>query len=151
MKKLLIVILIIWTSKSFAQEDSTSIYYQAIWYYNISLDQSNLKEKELFIENNDGITEKLPKTIGNRIITILTWKNTKEVYQKNNNSINHIKIFPARIKGDLIEVVVTPYHGKYLGKKKGLDLALSDWVIIQFKYDCEKNKYIYFATTGGGI
>jgi hypothetical protein len=151
MKKLLISILIIWTTNSLAQEDSTSLYYQAIWYYNINLDKMNSKETELFIENNDGITEKLPKSIGNRIITILTWKNTKDIYKRNNNRLNHIRIFPARIKEDLIEVVITPYHGMYLGKRKGLNLALSDWVIIQFKYDCEKKKYIYYATIGGGI
>jgi hypothetical protein len=151
MKKLLTIILIIWTSNSFAQEDSTSLYYQALWYYNISLDKSNSKETELFIEKNDGITEKLPTIIGTRTITILTWNNQKEVYERNNNRINQIKIFPARIKGDLIEVVITPYHGNYLGKRKGLELSLSDWVIIQFKYDCDKKKYIYYATTEGGI
>ncbi len=151
MKKPLIIILIIWTTSSYAQEDTTSLYYQAIWYYNINLDKSDSKETELFIENNDGITEKLPKIIGNRTITIVTWNNLKEVYKRNNNRINQIKIFPARIKEDLIEVVVTPYHGKYLGKRKGLNLSLSDWVIIQFKYDCEKKKYFYYATTGGGI
>ncbi|MDD5508027.1 MAG: hypothetical protein PHD25_06805 [Bacteroidales bacterium] len=111
----------------------------------------NSKETELFIENNDGITEKLPSQIGKRKITILTWNNSKEVYKRNNNKLNHIKIFPARINEDKIEIRITPYHGEYNTRRNKLSLSLSDWVIIQFKFDCDKNKYVYFGTTGGGI
>jgi len=138
------------TVNCFGQVDTTSIYSQALKYYNAHLDKIQ-SGSEIFIENNDGITEKLPGQVGNRQVTILTWENQKDIYGKNNNKIRHVKIFPARTKDDLIEVNFTPYFGEYKGKKKGYFLAASDWVTIQFKLDCSDNKFKYWNTKTGGI
>lgn len=108
-------------------------------------------EKEIFIESNNGITEKLPRQVGQRPVTILTWENQKDVYNRNNNKIRHLKVFPARTKDDLIEINFTPYFGEYKGKKKGYFLSVSDWVIIQFKFDCEEKNFKYWNTKTGGI
>ncbi len=140
-----------WTVNSFGQVDSTSIYYQALKFYNAHLDKSMASQKEIFIENNNGITEKLPRQIGQRTVTILTVENQKQVYNRNKNKIRHLKVFPARTKDDLIEINFTPYFGEYKGKKKGYFLAVSDWVIIQFKFDCVENRFKYWNTKTGGI
>ncbi|WP_157963323.1 hypothetical protein, partial [Algoriphagus litoralis] len=147
----LLILFFTWTINSFGQGDSTSIYYQALKHYNDHLDKLKSGRKEIFIEGNSGITEKLPAQIGQRQVTIMTFENQKEVYNRNNNKIAHVKIFPAQAKDDLIEVNFTPYFGEYKGKKKGYFLQVSDWVIIQFKYDCEEKKFKYWNTETGGI
>lgn len=151
MKTGLLVNFTILATSCFGQVDTTNIYSIALKYYNIQLDKYNSGENEIFIESNNGITEKLPRQVGDRRVTILTWENQKDVYAKHKNKIRHVKIFPARIKDNLIEINFTPYFGEYQGKKKGLHLSVSNWVIIQFKFDCSDNKFKYWGTSTGGI
>lgn len=151
MRIILLTILTISAINCFGQVDTTSIYFQALKYYSVYLDKVQSGPAEIFIETNNGITENLPGRVGNREVTILTWENQKDVYAKNQNKIRHVKIFPASTKGDLIEVNFTPYFGEYRRKKKGYLLNVSDWVIIQFKFDCTDNKFKYWNTKTGGI
>jgi len=151
MKTGLLLILVLLTTTCSGQVDTASIYSIALKYYNTQLDKVKSETPEIFIESNNGITEKLPGQIGNRQVTILTWENQKDVYAKHDNKIRHLKIFPARTKDDLIEINFTPYFGEYKGKKKGFFLEVSDWVTIQFKFDCSDNKFKYWNTKTGGI
>jgi hypothetical protein len=151
MKPGLLSILVLLTTTCLGQVDTTSIYSIALRYYNTHLDKVKSETTQIFIESNNGITGKLPGQISNRQVTILTWENLKDVYAKHHNKIMHIKIFPARTKGDLIEVNFTPYFGEYKGKKKGYFLSVSDWVTIQFKFDCSDSKFKYWNTKTGGI
>lgn len=142
------------TLATFGQGDSTSIYCQALRYYNEHLDRTESTDDEIFIETNNGITDKFPLQVGKRKVTILTWENQKEVYIRHKNRIRHIKVFPARTYGDVVEINFTPYFGEYRGKKNGnhqYNHAVSDWVIIQFKFDCTKKRFIYSDTKIGGI
>lgn len=151
MRTALLLIFATLTTASFGQTDTTSIYSIALKYYNIHLDKANSGTTEIFIENNNGITDKLPGQVGNRQVIIVTWENQKDIYTKHDNKLRHVKIFPARTKEDLIEINFTPYFGEYKGKKKGYFLAVSDWVTIQFKFDCKDNKFKYWNTKTGGI
>lgn len=151
MKYGLLILLLTWNVDCFGQVDSTSLYYQALISYNDYLDTYMPDEKEIYVEYNNGITDKLPRLVGQRSVTIITWENQKEIYEKNGNKIRHVKIFPARTKDDLIEINITPYFGEYKGKRKGINLGLSNWVTVQFKFDCDKNKFKYFNTKTGGI
>ena len=118
MKTGLLSILVLLTTTCSGQVDTASIYSIALKYYNTQLDKVKSETAEIFIESNNGITEKLPGQIGNRQVTILTWENQKAVYAKHDNKIRHVKIFPARTKDDLIEVNFTPYFGEYKGKEE---------------------------------
>lgn len=151
MRNGLLTLFLTWTINSFGQVDSTSIYFQALKYYNSYLDKYRADEREIFIESNNGITEKLPEEVGQRPVTILTWENKKTVYNKHNNNIRHVIVFPARTKDNLVEVNFTPYFGEYKGKKKGYFLAVSDRVVVQFKFDCDESKFKYWNTKTGGI
>lgn len=151
MRTLVTILFIVLTINSFGQADCTSIYFKALFFYNAQLDSLKSKSTEIFIESNAGITDKFPVLIGNRIVTVLTRNNQKEIYKKNEYKIVHVKVFPASIKDDIIEITFVPYFGEYKGNKKGYFLSLSDWIIIQFKYDCEENTYIYYKTESGGI
>jgi hypothetical protein len=151
MKYGLLIFLLTWTANSFGQADSTSLYSKALRYFNDYLDKYMPDEKEIYIEPNNGITEKLPKQVGQRLVTIITWENQKEIYKRNENKIRHVKMFPARTKDSLIEINITPYFGEYIGKKKGYNLGLSNWVTIQFQFDCDKNEFKYLSTKAGGI
>ena len=140
------------TINSFGQEDSTNIYYKALWYYNAHLDSIKSKESELYISYSKGITENLPKQIGKRRIVIVTKRNQVRIYKANKNFIIHTTIFPsAPAKEDRAEVFIIPYIGEYKGKRKGINLVLSDWIVIQFKYDLENKTYKYVTTLTGGI
>ncbi|HEY3403642.1 MAG TPA: hypothetical protein VGK59_09665 [Ohtaekwangia sp.] len=151
MKTVLLLTFVTLATTCFGQIDTISIYSIALKYYNAHLDKEKSGTTEIFIESNNGITEKLPGQIGDRQVTILTWENQLDVYAKHDNKIRHVKIFPATTKDDLIEVNFTPYFGEYKGKKKGYFLALSDWVTVQFKFDCSDNKFKYWNTKTGGI
>ena len=139
------------TINCYSQIDSTSIYFQALQYYNLHLENIKSGEEKIFIERNNSITEKLPKQVGRRQVIILTSENQKDIYKEHHNKIRHVKIFPARTTDDMIEINFTPYFGEFKGKRKGYFLAVSDWVIIQFKFDCNERKFIYFNTKTGGI
>ncbi|MBX2897991.1 MAG: hypothetical protein KF763_21290 [Cyclobacteriaceae bacterium] len=151
MKTALLLTFVTLATTCFGQVDTTSIYSIALKYYNAHLDNVKSGTNEIFIESNNGITEKLPLQIGDRQVTILTWENQKDVYAKHGNKIRHVKIFPARTKDDLIEINFTPYFGEYKGKKKGYFLEVSDWVTIQFKFDCSDSRFKYWNTKTGGI
>lgn len=151
MRKVITILFLALSIYTYSQADSTSIYYQALYYYNDYLNSILSKSTEIFIENNNGITEKFPTQIGKRTVTILTWDNQKKLYNKNNNKIAHVKVFPARVKDSIIEICFTPYSGEYKGKRKGYFLSLGDWIIIQFKYDCTDNTFKYYKTEAGGI
>lgn len=151
MKKWVLIVFLGVGMSSFAQVDSSGLYFQALVYYNSHLDSLNSSSTEIFIENNDGITDRFPSIIGTRTVTILTRRNQREVYKKNNNKIRHVKIFPARISGEIIEVVLAQYVGKFKRNKQAYLLSAGEWVIIQFKYDCTDGKCKYFKTVTGGI
>lgn len=151
MKTGILLIFVTLTTLCFGQVDTTSIYSIALKYYNAHLDKVKSGTNQIFIENNNGITEKLPEQIGGRQVIILTWENQRSIYAKNDNKIRHVKIFPASVNNDLIEVDFIPYVGEYSGKRKGYLLSVSDWVIIQFKFDCSDNKFKYWNTKTGGI
>ena len=152
MRTIITILFVTLTINSFGQEDSTSIYYKALWYYNSHLDSIKSNESELYISYSKGITENLPKQIGGRRIFIITKRNKVKIYKNNDNFIIETTIFESRlVKDDVTEVCITPYIGEYKGKRKGIYLALSDWVIIQFKYDTENKTYNYLTTLTGGI
>jgi hypothetical protein len=151
MRNVITILILVLAIKSMGQADSTSIYYKALYYYNAQLDSLKSKSKEIFVESNNGITDKFPVLIGNRTVTVITWNNQKEIYNKNDNKIVHVKVFPAKTKDNIIEIWFVPYSGEYKGKRKGYYLSFGDWIIIQFKYDCEDNFFRYYKTVTGGI
>lgn len=151
MKTGILLIFVTLTTLCFGQVDTTSIYSIALKYYNAHLDKVKSGTNQIFIENNNGITGELPERIGGRQVIILTWENQRSIYATNDNKIRHVKIFPASVNNDLIEVDFIPYVGEYRGKRKGYLLSVSDWVIIQFKFDCSDNKFKYWNTKTGGI
>jgi hypothetical protein len=115
MKTGLLLSFVILATPCFGQLDTTSIYSIALKYYNAHLDKVKSGTNEIFIESNDGITEKLPGRVGDRQVTILTWENQINVYANHDNKIRHVKIFPVQTKDDLIEINFTPYFGEYKG------------------------------------
>lgn len=151
MKTGILLIFVTLTTLCFGQVDTTSIYSIALKYYNAHLDKVKSGTNQIFIENNDGITEKLPEQIDGRQVIILTWENQRSIYATNDNKIRHVKIFPASVNNDLIEVNFTPYFEEYSRKRNRYLLSVSDWVIIQFKFDCSDNKFKYWNTKTGGI
>ena len=146
MRTVFLLTLVTLTANCFGQVDTTNIYSQALKYYNIHLDKDKFGEAEIFIEDDSEITDKLPEKIGNRQVTILTWKNQRDIFLKHNKWLGYIKVYPAMTKDNLIEIYFTRHSGEYKGKRKGIRVSDSGWVIIQFKFDCSDNKFKYWNT-----
>jgi hypothetical protein len=51
--------------------------------------------------------------------------------------------------GARLRIVISVYYLSY--KKHKLLLGLSDWSEVEFRYDCEKQKYIVSSVKLGGI
>jgi hypothetical protein len=155
--KKVLLILILSQATACLGQDSTNIYLKSLELYNLYMDQNDPTKKTIYIEASDGITHNFPSHIGTRSIVILTWENKIEVYKRNNNRISHVRILPAKVKNEMIEITFIPYRGTYKGRKyylfghRRFYLALSDWVLFQFKFDCNENEFSYHKTSSSGI
>lgn len=130
------------------QTDSTNIYYQAIKYYNVYLEELRSSERDIFIEKNRELTEMLPSTIGNRNIILLTLANSTDQHKKNRNRIKYIKVFPGEIREDKVSVKLIPHYSEYRGKESGFSVSVSDHLTIHFQFDCNTRRYKYVSTSG---
>jgi hypothetical protein len=148
MRRILFLVLVCTPIKSIAQSDSTNIYYQALKYYNRHLDEIKSAEKEIFVDKDPGFTEKLPKKIGNRKVTILTASNSRDHYKRNKNKIKYVKISLGEIIEDKIDIKFLPHYGEFKGQKKGFEILTSEYIFIHFQFDCQEKRFKYHSTSG---
>lgn len=147
MKGLLSIAVIFTFTVSFAQTDSSSIYYQALSYYNIHLDKLQSSDTIIFIDNGNNVFDTEFNSVGNRDVIFLTSTNIKEIYEAFGKRIKHLSIQPAQVLGDTLEIRFVPYFKinpskRLWGKiKKGTFISLSDWIVVEFKMDHLKKEF----------
>lgn len=141
--------------KAQVNKQTDSLFIQALGYYLVSCDSSYHRYPKIynridtiFLEQTAEISQ-VPPVINGRKIIVLTPENWKKMYKQNGNRLIHSKIFPIELKGDEIEITITPYHGSMVKNK--LSLSLSDWTTIYFKYDCDRKKWLFSRFETGGI
>jgi len=148
MKVVPLITFYLFTNFAFGQIDSSNIYYQSILHYNDYLEEINSNDKEIFIEKNQEVTEKLPSKIGTRKIILLTVDNSREHHKKNQNMIKYIKIYPGKIQDDKLEITLMPHYSEYQGKKNGFSISVSDHLTIHFQFHCNEKRFKYQSTSG---
>lgn len=124
------------TSQEFNEDN---IYYRALKEYARYIERFEPETKIVYFEEVKGITAYFPKKINNLEIVIITARNQREIYAKNDGQIIHRKMSPAQIDKNKIDVGIIPYQGQFSAELGGLRLGLSKWHNVIFVFD-EKSK-----------
>ncbi len=121
MKKILLLLLLaLFQAPASGQSRSNKLYFEALEQYNKYVDTVNPKTHTLFVEDAGTITDKFPEKVGNRKLVLLTYQNQQKIYQANNNTLIHVKIFPMKVEDNELFIHITPYHGSYGGKRRAI-------------------------------
>ncbi len=167
MKKSQLILVIIFLPMIFIKAQSVSendsLYLIALEKYTVEIDSfysrysvNPFKYETIYLEETS-LFKNIPDLVNGKEITILTDTNKEYIYNKNGNTLIQVKIFPLKVKNDLIEITVIPYHGKLVKNvsKNQINLnysiSLSDWTTIFFKFNCKTKKWKYYKTENGGI
>ena len=132
-----------------------SLYITALEKYSIELDSFYSKFGPKIAENSNIFLEhtyliqKIPDSVLNRPIIVLTGKNYKKIFRQHKGHLSAVKIFPMETKGDLIEITVRP-SGSELKRGK-LTQVMSSWTNVYFNYDIQSKSWKYQYTENGGI
>jgi hypothetical protein len=157
-KALILIIcalLVPFTLEAQINHETDSLYISALEYYLASCDSNHIKYPDIyskidtiFLEQTDEISV-VPSILCGRVIVLITNENWRKIYEQNGNTLIHCKVFPIDVKGDEIEISIIPYKGKKV--KDNLEIGLSDWTNVYFKYDCFKKRWVYIRVETGGI
>ena len=143
--------------------ENDSLYLIALEKYTVEIDSfytrysDNPSKYETIYLEETNLFKNIPNRINGKEITILTDTNKEHIYNKNGNKLIQLKIFPLKVKNDLIEITVIPYHGKLVKSVSenqinlNYSISLSDWTNVFFKFNCESKKWEYEKTENGGI
>lgn len=144
--KYLLIILISFCDLSFRtmppKNRTTELYVQCLKIY-IQKINSRKKTADTINVINEGVVYDLPDHIGNCRIQILndSLENTININQV---SINAVKLFPIRIEGDKLIILLGDYN---ISKSaNGLIFGYAGGISFYFRYDCSKRKYIFLRS-----
>jgi hypothetical protein len=101
------------------------------------------------VEQDSEITKELPSQFGDYRATYLDPSGQIAKYQTVGKAFSILRIHPVRNNGARLEIRVTVSHFSY--EKRRLTYALSGWSTVEFRFDCEKQKYVVSAVKLGGI
>ena len=94
---------------------------------------------EIYIEGN-GPLDSVPDKLHGIKVNLLSHENFFQHYERCDGFLRQIRIFPVEISGGQARIRLTPFRGT-MGKKRKLELELSDWTIVVFKFNCETNSW----------
>ena len=133
--------------------ETDSLYLTAIKKYTHEIENfyqansENDNPKIIYIQHKDYLRF-LPKNINGYKIQKLGIANRKKHFSANKNKLVLVEISPLTIEEGRFEISLIPYFAELKGRKR-LNLSLSDWTIVYFKYI--DGKLIYDETENGGI
>ena len=107
--------------------------------------------RHLIVEKDPLITDDLPTEFENHFFEYLDNQGLVERYKKLGKSDAVLVIRPIRNEGATLKIAVVVYWVSY--KKRRLQLGLSDWGEVEFRYDCDKQQFEHreFAEIGRDI
>tara|TARA_R110002012_G_scaffold269776_1_gene453942 strand:- start:484 stop:1026 length:543 start_codon:yes stop_codon:yes gene_type:complete len=133
--------------------ETDSLYLTAIKKYTYEIEKfyhanaENDEPKIIYIQHKDYLRF-LPNSINGYKIQKLGIANRKKHFRANKNKLVLLEISPLTIENGRFEISLIPYFAE-LKSRKRLNLSLSDWTIVYFKYI--DGKLIYDETENGGI
>jgi hypothetical protein len=103
----------------------------------------------MLVEKDPGITNDLPEQFGEYRVEYLDMQNQIARCKKLRKPFSILKIQPMKSEGARLKIQVTVYWIEY--KKSKLNLALSDWSDVEFRFDCETQSFVISNVKLGGI
>jgi DNA-binding transcriptional ArsR family regulator len=103
----------------------------------------------ILVEKDLGITDDLPEQFGEYRVEYLDTQNQIARYKGLRKPFSILKVQPMRSAGARLKIQVTVYWVEY--KKSKLDLALSDWSDVEFRFNCETENFVISNIKLGGI
>jgi hypothetical protein len=103
----------------------------------------------MLVKKDTGITDDLPEQFGEYRVEYLDTQNLIARCKELRKPFSILKIQPMKSEGARLRIQVTVYWAEY--KKSRLNLALSDWSDVEFRYDCETQSFVISNVKLGGI
>ena len=103
----------------------------------------------MLVEADPAITDDLPAEFGGYRVEFLDSKGQISHYEKLRKEFAILKIFPMKTEGVELKIGINVYYFSY--KKRRLMYGLSDWSMVEFKFDCDKQMFVISAVKLGGI
>jgi hypothetical protein len=103
----------------------------------------------MLVEKDPGITDDLPAQFGEYRVEYLDTENQIARYKVLRKPFSILKVQPMKSEGARLKIQVTVYWVEY--KKSKVDLALSDWSDVEFRFNCETERFVISNIKLGGI
>jgi hypothetical protein len=103
----------------------------------------------LIVEKRDPITEGLPARFGDHAIEYLDVGELSARYRKLRKEFAILRINPMRNSGSGLKIQIGVYW--FRSNKNHVYYAFSDWSDVEFRYDCENQKWVISEVKLGGI
>jgi hypothetical protein len=101
------------------------------------------------VQKDNEITDGLPSEIGDYRVEYLDWREEIDRFKRLRKEYSILKIHAMHNDGTRLKIQISVYYLSY--KKQKLYLGLSGWSEVDFRYDCETQKYIVSSVKLGGI
>jgi hypothetical protein len=136
------------------QAKEESLYSQALFASIAGMDKAwgrfgDTDYRHMFVEKEGGITDDLPEQSGEYRVEYLDFDQQVEKCRQIKKPFVLLKIQPMTNEGANLGIQVTVYWVSY--KKSRLNLALSGWSDVEFRFDCEQQRFVVSKVTRGGI
>lgn len=131
------------------QKDSTNIYYKSLEVYCQTIDNAGLKDKNVYVEKDHLVTEKLPSEINGLNILYLDGIELRKTIKKANGKIILVKIIPLRIRKTDFFVNVIPFEVSY--KRKNFEYINSGGLSVKYEFNSKLNGLVFKEYKWGGI
>jgi hypothetical protein len=105
--------------------------------------------RHMLVERDPEITDHLPSQLGDYRVEYLDSQAQIDRFKKLRKEFSILRIHPLQSEGSRLTVQVTVSYLKY--EKGKLNLGLSDWSDVEFRFDCERQNYLVSAVNLGGI
>lgn len=105
--------------------------------------------RNMLLEKEPEITDDLPSRQGDYRVECLDSRELRDKYSKLRKQFAVLAIHPMQNDGALLRIQVSVEYAMHQNHK--FVLALSDWSDVEFRYDCEKQKFVISSIKLGGI
>ncbi len=105
--------------------------------------------RHMIVEKDPLVTDGLPTQFADHAVEYLDHEGLVARYRKLGKSYATLLIRPIKNEGPTLKVAVVVYWVSY--KKHRLELGLSDWSNVEFRYDCDQQQFVVSSVKFGGI
>lgn len=105
--------------------------------------------RHMYVEKDPPITDRLPSNFGDYRVEFLDLKAQADLYKKVRKEFALLKIYPIQNLGPRLELTINVYYFSF--RKHKWTYGLSDWSTVEFRFDCDKQKFVVSSVKLGGI